>query len=520
MRLSATGSPFTNRDLLQLDARGIDRSEALSQLERLSDRPPSIELDRPCTPGDGIELLSERQLGALADAHGQAVANGAVSAFVPASGAATRMFRELLVCRRDPRDLTRAEIEPDASRDDDAMRALLEFMNGLDRFAFRHELEHALSARGLARIQRETPMKPVLATLLDADGLGYAARPKGLIPFHDTPAGPRTAFEEHLTEAAELYRDATSRVRMQATVPAEYQDRFLDSVRRKNRPNREVVFDVMLSVQRHSTDTLAVDDSGAPLRAEDGSLVFRPAGHGALLRNLGEQPTPIAMIKNIDNVASDPYREPTRVWARAVIGRLWELRERVHELLRRLDDAASGAAVAEAIALARDAFGRAGPHDDAAPSRDRARALLDRPLRVCAMVPNTGEPGGGPFWVRERDGTLSRQIVEQSQVRTDDSAQRAICESATHFNPVFLACSLDDAHGRRYDLERFVDPAAAIVTRRAVDGRDTFVLERPGLWNGSMAGWNSVFVEAPITIFNPVKTVNDLLRREHQPDRD
>ena len=313
-----------------------------------------------------------------------------------------------------------------------------------------------------------------------------------------------------------LFRNGEGIVRVHTTVSADQRDRFRAVVERrrartsKDAPRLEVEF----SVQDPATDTLAIDGGGEPFRGDDGALTLRPAGHGALLGNLARAPAAIAMVKNIDNVAAEPYRAPTIEWTRAIVGRLCELRERSHVLLRRLANADDTAAVSEAHRFAQQAgFGA-----PAAPSREALRTVLDRPLRVCGMVPNTGEPGGGPFWVRGRDGSVTRQIVESAQVRAGDAGQMAIFRAATHFNPVFLACALDDATGRRFELAHFVDPDAVIVTRRSSGGRDLVALERPGLWNGGMAGWNTVFIEVPLAVFNPVKIVNDLLRREHQPD--
>jgi hypothetical protein len=530
MSRQAPPSPLSERDRRQLEARGIAWDEAVRQLELLRSPPPSIQLVRPCTPGDGIETLAEADLPALAQRHRAAAERGDVGAFVPASGAATRMFRELIVYRDDPRPLMPVEIQSDAAsgRADAAM--LLEFLDYLHHFAFLEPLERTLEARGqrLEALRISGPVKPILAALLDADGLGYATLPKGLVPFHLGRGGPRAAFQEHLAEAAALHADTAGRVHVHATVPADRGDQFRAVIERESalergehghapmRDHTATSWDVTLSVQDPATDTLAIELSGEPFRDERGELVFRPAGHGALLGNLARASTPIVMLKNIDNVASEPYREPTLVWTRAIVGRLCALREQVRAIVRRLDDAGDDLALADAATLAHEIATDA-PHRPN--TREEAKAILDRPLRVCGMVKNTGEPGGGPYWVRGRDGRVTRQIVESAQVPPGDSEQFRIFRGATHFNPVFMACALDDAHGGRHDLARYADPSAVIVTRRSHAGRDLIALERPGLWNGSMAHWNTVFVEVPLAVFNPVKAVNDLLRPEHQPAR-
>jgi hypothetical protein len=269
---------------------------------------------------------------------------------------------------------------------------------------------------------------------------------------------------------------------------------------------------VGFSEQHPATDTIAADPAGGPFRGPAGELVFRPAGHGALLRNLGELGADLVFLKNIDNVAVARLREPTSRWSAALVALAAEYAARAGALAVRLHDAADAQAEEEARAFLRDALGETQP----ASSREELLGLLERPMRVCGMVRNTGEPGGGPFWVRGADGRVTRQVVESVQVDPASPEQLAILRSATHFNPVFLACSLRDRHGRPWDLDRFTDPDAVLVTRKSAFGRDLLALERPGLWNGAMARWNTIFVEVPLEVFNPVKTVLDLLRPEHQ----
>jgi hypothetical protein len=448
------GSDLTPEDLAQLAARGIAPAEAERQLRLLRAPASHRAVDRPCTPGDGIERIEPADEPRLAEAHAEAAAAGRLSGFVPASGAATRMFKDLLA-------------HEDGAAPGEGVRTFLE---GLPRFAFAGELARVLgedpaAAAGRGEIGR------VLRALLDDDGLGYAGLPKGLIRFH----GERTAFEEHLVEGAEILRDAAARCRLHFTVSPEHEARFralLGLARRALEPALDVVYDVGFSTQGPATDTLAVDLEGRPFRDEDGRLLLRPAGHGALLANLQALGGDLVLVKNIDNVAAAPWRAASLRWGRLLLGRLAEL--------------------------------------------ERGRADRSRPLRVCGMVPNTGEPGGGPFWVRGPAGP-TRQIVESAEIDPSSAEQRAIFARATHFNPVFLACALRGPDGRPHELRRFVDEDAVIVTRKSSGGRDLLALERPGLWNGSMAGWDTVFVEVPIEVFNPVKTVNDLLRRQHQP---
>lgn len=466
-----------SRDIDRLSEIGISGEEADRQLELLRHPPAGIELVRPCTVGDGIESIPPGAVAALHERHDRAAAAGELSAFVPASGAASRMFRDLLAYRDDTRPLTRSELEHDRDTGRADAYSVLEFLEGLRRFAFRAALERVLERQGqsISELLAEGPYRPIIEAVMGSEGLDYARLPKALVPFHAYPDGVRTAFQEHLDEGAELYRDRQGRVRVNATIPTGTRpgfDAVIEAARTAHLGNGGARLDVTLSLQDPSTDTLALDADGEPFRDASGRLVLRPAGHGALIRNLAGVENPIAFIKNIDNIAARRFRQPTRDGVRTLIGRLCALR-------------------------------------DEAPS--------DRPARVCGVVPNTGEPGGGPFWVRGSDGRITPQIVESAQVRLDDPEQRAIWSRATHFNPVLIACSLQDGSGRRHDLGRFVDERAVIVTRRSSEGRDLVALERPGLWNGGMAGWTTVFVEVPLAMFTPVKVVNDLLRPEHQP---
>jgi hypothetical protein len=526
--LDAGDGPFTAADLLQLERRGVSLEEAYRQLALLSRAPSHLPLVRPCTVGDGIETIAEEAAIALAALGRRAAEAGRVAAFVPASGAASRMFKELIEALAANRPLDRASLEEDLRGRRPAAEALDAFLAGLDRFAFRPELEQALARRGrrLDLALERGDYRALLEALLSPAGLGYGEVAKGLLPFHAYVDETRTAFDEHLVEAGSLAVDAQRRCRVHFTVSPEHLDRFLarlEQVRSAHEARFGARCDVEFSVQKPSTDTIAADFEGRPFRTGDGALLFRPAGHGALIENLAELDADLAFMKNVDNVAIDALKPAALHWGRVLLGRLVELQARIFALLARLEDPRDPAAVDESFALAGALLHRAPPAGapDHTPGLRRGYAidLLHRPLRVCGMVPNTGEPGGGPFWVSERDGTPSLQIVELSQIDRTVEAQRAALAASTHFNPVFMACGLRDHRGDPYPLGEFLDPDAVIVTRRSHAGRDLVTLERPGLWNGAMAGWNTVFVEVPLAVFNPVKTVLDLLRPEHQPQR-
>jgi hypothetical protein len=516
------GSRFTEADVAQLRDRGITPGEAERQIRYLVDPPRHTRVERPCTPGDGIDVIGAERAAALAALADRAARDGQIAKFVPASGAASRMFKSLLAYQRD--SLTSDELERATAGGNADALAVRTFLDNVPRFAFHADLERVIRDRGgdPDALLRTGPYDPVLDALLSADGLDYARLSKGLILFHAYDDGPRTPFEEHLVEAATLVRDGDGLCRVHFTVSPAHLEPFkklLSRVRDRYGEAFDVGYEVAFSFQKPSTDTLAVEMDGRPFRDADGSLLFRPAGHGALVENLGDLDDAVVLIKNIDNVVRDSRKEPGYAWSKVLVGALVEIRDAAFALLRRLQrDPGEAAIVDEAEAFARETLRRE-THGTGAELEERRRRvidLLDRPIRVCGMVPNTGEPGGGPFWARTSDGEVSPQIVEMAQIDTAAPDQRDAVSRATHFNPVFMACGLRDPDGRPYDLDRFVDPDAVIVSHKSHDGRDLKSLERPGLWNGAMAHWNTLFIEVPIETFNPVKTLTDLLRPPHQ----
>jgi hypothetical protein len=483
---------FTVDQKAQLRERGISEDEANRQLALIAAPVAHADVVRPCRLEDGIETIPVERQEALILLHEEAARQGRCSKFVPASGAATRMFQEVLTGK--------------------GVAALLE---GIDRFAFVDDLRAELAFRGydLDVLRGAGSGAEVVDALLGADGLGYATVPKGLIPFHRYANGTRTAFEEHLVEAAGYVRDAQRVCRMHFTVSPEHLHAFRLLTERTMPAYEQSLFarfELAFSVQRASTDTIAGMPSGGPFVSDDGRLVLRPSGHGALLDNLGELGGDIVFIKNIDNVQTDPNRADTLRWKQILGGRLVELQREVFLHVARLRSRpVSPVFAAEASEFARKVLG-------AEAQGDGLLRLLERPIRVCGAVRNTGEPGGGPFWVRGRDGRITRQIVEPQQVDDRLEPQRAALREATHFNPVDLVCGVLDVSGAAFDLRAFVDPRTGIVAKKSHQGRDLLALERPGLWNGAMAEWITVFVEVPISTFTPVKTVTDLLRPEHQ----
>jgi hypothetical protein len=403
---------------------------------------------------------------------------------------------------------------PGAAPECDAMVA--HFLDALPRLALRDSVREALAVAGLdldrLRAEREAP--PIFDALFSPTRLGYGNLPKALVPFHRDERGVRTALEEHEEDAVATMTDGDRVARLHFTVPFDGRRPFeTAAAMRAAALERETGARLQLSLssQFPATDCLAATPEGDPLRDGGGALVFRPGGHGALLPNLAASGGDLVLLKNIDNVAALSFKGPTYQWVPRLFGYLAALEREAFALLERLEDPGDGAAVTDAERFVREALGSASD-----PVRGDARAhfrnRVDRPLRVCGMVRNAGEPGGGPFWVRDADGIPRLQIVETAQLKTFGPAPHA-----THFNPVFMACALRDRHGHPRPLDAFVDEDSVIVTRKWAGGEPLLALERPGLWNGSMARWNTVFLEVPITIFTPVKTVFDLLRPEHQP---
>ena len=500
-------TPFSQADRRDILAHGVAIEDAQRQLSACLSGTQFARLLRPCTIGDGIRRLSVGDAQGLAALFEAATADLRVAKFVPASGAASRMFGSLL-----------------ATADKVRTRAVAQVVDGLGRLALRDDLEKVLAAAGhsLESLLAAGEVATVVDYIVGPQGLGYSSLPKALLKFHAYGDHTRTAFEEHLVEASVYAVGARGLCRLHFTVSEEHRELFedlLEEVRKGYEDSLGVGLAVEFSSQKASTDAVAVDEDGRPFRRHDGTLLFRPGGHGALLANLALCEADVVFVKNIDNIVVDSLRAPTYLWKKALGGLLLELRERVFAALRRLGDKGDEEAVTAALRLANSEFGAGLDEDPAGMSlQDRiklATAALDRPIRVCGMVPAAGEPGGGPFWV-QREGRASCQIVETSQVDPDNDQQRDILATATHFNPVDLVCSTSNAAGEVFDLDSLVDESAFFVVERSSEGRRLRSVERPGLWNGVMAAWNTVFVEVPAATFNPVKTLADLLSPAHQ----
>ena len=467
----------------------MDRQEKIqSEIQRFKDGFPWMDIVAPATPSRGIEILdAEKQQEAITYS-ASAKVDGKCK-FVPASGAASRMFKDIFSGLKEPND---------------AVRTLAE---NIKKFAFYDP----------ALFEGRNPAEVVLMP----EGLGYGFKPKGVIRFHHYPDGEcRTAFAEHLVEGQDYMRGPDGDVHLTVTISPEHLSLFeaaLAEVKEKYEKVYGVKYDVRFTYQDPATDTVAVDKDNKPFIKDDGLMLFRPAGHGALIYNLNDVEEELVSIKNIDNVAHQRLLPLTARYKKVLMGRCLMLRDAVFGLLREFDKRVTPELCDRAEAFLRDQLCVELPAADSLMARAALiRAKLNRPVRVCGMVKNLGEPGGGPFIVRGKDGSTSLQILESVQIDKNNPQACAALAAATHFNPVDLVCCLKDYKGRKFNLLEYVDHDAGFISSKSFQGRELKALELPGLWNGAMSDWNTAFVEVPVETFNPVKVVLDLLRPAHQ----
>jgi len=517
---------FTQTDYEQIQRLGISEAEVERQLRLFRKGVHPLRLEKPCTVGDGIERLDAEQKADLLSRWREGAAEGRLGEFVPASGAATRMFAFLHRVRKELPRITRADIETGAAREDGDYQDFQTFIASLDRFAFVEPLRKVMAEASISLDERlaSGEYTEIVDFLLQPTGLDFDSLPKALIPFHRYPDHLRTPVEEHLVEITHTVLDAHGHCRLHFTVAPEIEEAVVKHGRQaaiKYGEQLDVHYEIAFSLQSPATNTLAVDLDNRPFRRGDGSLLFRPGGHGALLENLNRLRGDVVFIKNIDNVVTDSQRELVVRYQRVLAGKLLKLQDRVFHYLKLLSIGPVTVGEEEKIMdfASKDLKAISEEEFSSLTEEERLSQIfqaLNRPLRVCGMVINRGEPGGGPFWVREPSGRLSLQIVEGSQVDDTSPEQVDIFESSSHFSPVNLVCGLRDFQGRPFDLSQYVDPETVFIARKTEEGKDLKALERPGLWNGGMARWNTVFVEIPEETFNPVKTINDLLRGGHQ----
>ncbi len=522
---------FKKEDIAQIEQRGTTVQTVEQQVERFKQGFPWMKIVAPATPEKGILVLDEAAVEAAAKYYEGAAINGKCK-FVPASGAASRMFKDLF----SGLDALNAGKE----LADDAPAA--KFVDQIQSFAF-----YTPELFGTETCKCPEYRQSVLAKTLTDEGLGYGAKPKGVLKFHKYTDGEiRTAFAEHLVEAQDYMRNEDGTANLVVTISPEHQHLFEEAyaeVKEAYEARYGVKYNITFTFQDKATDTVAVDVENKPFRTESDALLFRPAGHGALIYNLNKIEEEVVSIKNIDNVANERLLPETATWKKVLLGKALELRDKIYGYLNELD-AVTGAnftdtslnlpgyfppkddvyATEECQALCNDiqAFLENElcitlPQFDTFKQRAEAlRAKLNRPIRVAGMVKNQGEPGGGPFIIAEKDGSTSLQVLESVQINMSDEHAKNALATATHFNPVDIVCCLHDYKGQSFDLLKYVDEDAGFISSKSYQGRELKALELPGLWNGAMSNWNTLFVEVPLATFNPVKVVLDLLRPAHQ----
>jgi hypothetical protein len=497
---------FNESDLKQFSGKNIDVSKVEIQIKQLTDGFPFINIINAAILGNGICKLEENEIKELVYIYEASADQERIVKFVPASGAASRMFKTLYEFRDGKSSLTPEHFDSTEN-----------FFKHLKRFAFYEDLMNI--AKGM---DTELNQKEIVSLLLDDKGLNYGNLPKGMLKFHRYHKGTRTSFEEHLIEGF-LYALSNGVAKLHFTVSPEHKHTFkkqFETVRSYYEGPYEIKFEVDFSLQKESTDTVAVDMNNQAFRNADGSILFRPGGHGALIENLNDIVADIIFMKNIDNVVPDRFKDDTVKYKKVIAGMLIEKRDLCFDYINRLDKNPDDSLLEEIKLFLEQDFCISLDKLFADRTKEEKiiylRGKLNRPIRVCGMVRNEGEPGGGPFFVQKASGSVSLQIVEGAQIDMNDPEKAEIVLNSTHFNPVDLVLSVKNYKGEKFNLLHYVDPETGFISIKSKDGRDLKALELPGLWNGAMANWNTIFVEVPITTFNPVKTINDLLRETHQ----
>jgi len=503
---------ITQEDKIQLQEKGITMEQIMGQLENFQQGFPYLRLQSAAAIGRGIISPSSDEVEDYVNTWSQYKAEGhKITKFVPASGAASRMFKNLFEFLDAEYDVPTTDFEK-------------KFFEHIHDFAFYPDLNEKCKANvgeDVDAILAKGDYKSVVGNLLLPNGLNYGQLPKGLLKFHSYPEGARTPVEEHLVEAA-LYATSHGRADVHFTVSPEHQALF-ESLVREKLPYYEakfgVTYHVTFSIQKPSTDTLAANMDNTPFRI-DGKLLFRPGGHGALIQNLNDLQSDVVFIKNIDNVVPDRLKDDTVLWKQVIAGVLVNIQKQVFRYLQLLDQGDfTHDDLEDMIRFVRHTLNCDWPGlKDLDDERllQFIRQKLNRPIRVCGVVRNVGEPGGGPFLAYNPDGSVSLQILESSQIDKNNPEYVRMFTEGTHFNPVDLVCAIKDYKGEKFCLTDFVDPATGFISYKSKSGRELKALELPGLWNGAMSDWSTLMVEVPLSTFNPVKTVNDLLREQHQ----
>ena len=506
---------FTDLDKKQISERGSNLETVISQIEIFKKGFQFVNINKPATIGDGILQLNSKKAESYKELYENALSKISIIKFVPASGAASRMFKKLFEFLKTSEK--QQSIEKDTSFD-----SMYNFFTRIKDFAFYPELKNYFKNinQDIDKLINDLEYKKIIEALLTVDnGLNYAKNPKGLLSFHKYENEIRTAFVEHLVEGVMYCKSNKNNVNLHFTVSPEHKTNFINhtnSITEKYETEYNVNFVISFSEQKSETDTIAVDENNNLFRNNDNSLVFRPGGHGALINNIQDLDEDIIFIKNIDNITIDSNKIDTIKYKKTIAGVLIETREKVYNYLQKLENSTN--IKDEEINIIID-FIEKKLNIKTPPKIDNkikyCYEKLNRPFRVCGMVKNEGEPGGGPFWVENNDKSISLQIVEASQINTNDEEQNNLLQNASHFNPVDLVCCIKNHKEEKYNLADFINHSTSFISEKSLNGKNLKALELPGLWNGAMYNWNTIFVEVPVSTFNPVKTVWDLLKPAH-----
>ena len=507
---------ITEKDKELLRRKGISEEKLQEQLACFAKGFPFLKLSAAASTEKGIVCPTAEEVKdylAAWDAYTSADKGHTIVKFVPASGAASRMFKNMFAFVDADYDVPTSDFEK-------------KFFENIHEAAFFADLDEAcnrLHGKGIDALLAAGQYKAVVKAMLDKDGLNYGALPKGLLKFHRYAEGARTPLEEHLVEGALYAREKDGTVNVHFTVSPEHRPLFEALVKQVFPAYEEkfgVKYHVTFSEQKPSTDTVAANPDNTPFRTKDGDLLFRPGGHGALIENLNDIDADVVFVKNIDNVVPDRLKDDTVKYKKLLAGVLVTLQKQAFAYLEKLDSGKyTMDELREMLQFVQKKLFTKNPETKMLEDTELAiylRKKLNRPMRVCGMVRNVGEPGGGPFLAYNPDGTISLQILESSQIDMADPEKKAMFEKGTHFNPVDLVCAIKNYKGEPFDLPKYVDPQTGFISHKSKDGKELKALELPGLWNGAMSDWNTVFVEVPLSTFNPVKTVNDLYREQHQ----
>ncbi len=496
---------FTKDDVKQIEQRGVSVEDVKKQMEYLKKGFPYASITAPATLNSGIKKFSETEITSKISKFNNISKEKKIVKFVPASGAASRMFKAYF-----------SFIQKQEKIEDNAQ--VKEFFENIDYFAFYDELKSLLDKENIT--VDEENIYQIVDLLINKQGLNYGHLPKALILFHKYKDRKLTPIDEHLYEAEKYSKDKNNTSSIVFTVSPEHKKEFINKLEKSIAEFEKIYktsYSIKLTEQKPSTDTIAVDENNNLFRNSDGTLLFRPGGHGALIENLNEIDADVVFIKNIDNVVHQQFAEETIRYKKLLAVELNEIQEQIFKYLHQIDNKNFLLKEIEDFAKTKlnIKFSDEYKNFDDKNKAEYLHKKLNRPVRICGMVKNEGEPGGGPFWVKHTDGSEQLQIVESAEIDMQDATSKQIVNKATHFNPVDLVCGLKNYKSEKFDLKKYVNPDTGFISSKSKDGKALKALELPGLWNGAMYDWNTIFVEVPLITFNPVKILNDLLRKTH-----